>query len=150
MICLTESIVGEREECEAFAFGYKAHEGALHRDGKPAFQHSIRVSRCFIEKHLRAIAYLHDVMEDCDVQVQDLTRAGFSARVIFGVIDLTRDPDETWEHYMARVMNNRDAVLVKIADIEDNIARCTKTDKMYPKLPMYRKTLKELKEIANT
>lgn len=98
-------------------------EGHVHRDGQPAFNHSERVAiALYPDKVLMAIAYLHDLIEDTGVtaeQVMDI----FGKRIADAVVCLTREKDESWNHYMEKVQSNPDAIKVKIADIKDNLAR---------------------------
>jgi hypothetical protein len=67
-----------------------------------------------------AAAWLHDVLEDCDVTAGDLLEAGIPAPIIEAVRAVTKAEGETLEDYCARVRANPTALLVKRADIEDN------------------------------
>lgn len=122
----------------------KALDGQVHRDGVAAIEHSKRIAGHFADPMLQAIALLHDVVEDSKVTVQDI-REEFGHEIADGVDAMTRGELEPWNAYIKRVLLNPHAILVKIVDIEDNIARCTPTDKMYPKLKMYRSTLIRLR-----
>lgn len=97
--------------------------GMTHRDGQPAWNHSHRVACNFRnDPVLMAIAYLHDVLEDTSVTEEQL-RQLFTSRIVDAVVALTRLKGESWNAYMRKVEANPDAIRVKIADIEDNLAR---------------------------
>lgn len=71
--------------------------------------------------NLRAIAYLHDVLEDTDCNVFNLIDAGLNDDVINAVIAITKKGD-TYEDYLKIVMSNPLALKVKIADTATNLA----------------------------
>ena len=71
--------------------------------------------------NLRAIAYLHDVLEDTDCKVFDLIDAGLNDDVINAVIAITKKGD-SYEDYLRIVMSNPLALKVKIADTATNLA----------------------------
>ena len=71
----------------------------------------------------RTVAYLHDVVDDSDVELSDLN-AFFSGDVVADVDTLTRREGETYFAYLDRVRAGSDtARRVKLADIEDHLAR---------------------------
>jgi (p)ppGpp synthase/HD superfamily hydrolase len=67
----------------------------------------------------RAVAWLHDVVEDTAVTLDDLA-AQFPAEVVQAVRVLTRRDDDRGEEYYRRVRANPLALAVKLADIADN------------------------------
>lgn len=77
----------------------------------------------------KAAAWLHDVIEDTHVELEDLIDLGFSANVIDAVETLTRrTPDESYHDYKLRVLGfpgegGRIARKVKLADARVNLAR---------------------------
>lgn len=100
-----------------------AHNGQMDKNGEePYILHPLRVMASFHTEELRIIAVLHDVVEDTDVTFDDLRREGFSEQVIGSLILLTKSRYEVYAHYIERLvqMYNRNAILVKIADLEDN------------------------------
>lgn len=66
-----------------------------------------------------AIAWLHDVVEDTDVQLADL-RTQFPPQVVDAVDAISHRPDELRADYYTRVVSNPLARQVKLADIDDN------------------------------
>jgi (p)ppGpp synthase/HD superfamily hydrolase len=73
-----------------------------------------------------AMAWLHDVIEDCGVDGEVLLRAGFSPKVAAGVLALTKDSklpkEERMADSVARILDHSpEAALVKLADRITNL-----------------------------
>lgn len=71
--------------------------------------------------NLRAIAFLHDILEDTKCSVFKLIDAGLTDTVVEAILAITKK-DETYEDYLRGVMNNPLALKVKIADTASNLA----------------------------
>jgi guanosine-3',5'-bis(diphosphate) 3'-pyrophosphohydrolase len=101
-----------------------AHAGQMDKGGIPYILHPITVLQEVMnlsdDEELACIAILHDVIEDTDVTFIDLYREGATARIVNGVVCLTKMPGETYEEYKERVFSNRDAMIVKMADLRHN------------------------------
>ncbi len=69
---------------------------------------------------IEAAAWLHDVVEDTDITLDDLTELGIPEPVVTAVEALTRRPGEAPDAYYARVGADPIALLVKLADLADN------------------------------
>jgi hypothetical protein len=75
---------------------------------------------------LRAVAVLHDVIEDCGIGPDDPALQPFPERVRTALVALTRrhfDPDESYPAFVARAAADPLAVHVKLLDVADNLAR---------------------------
>lgn len=115
-----------------------AHEGQFRRDGKtPYIRHPEQVAKN-VEKRLQPIAWLHDVVEDTTVSLEDLKIAQFPQYIIDAVDLLTHRSSEPNVIYWKRMLQNRDAVTVKIADIKANL-KDSPTERQAEK---YRRALK--------
>jgi hypothetical protein len=92
------------------------------------------------------------LIEDCkNVTYQMLRDMSFSDRVIDGIRCLTKVPGESPEEYLAKVMSNHDAILVKLADLRHNsdIRRLKGvTEKDIKRIEKYHKMYLVLKELA--
>lgn len=87
----------------------------------------------------QAVAYLHDVLEDTSVTVDEL-RNMFSNEIVDGIITLTHRKDESYFEYIARVSTSKLAKKVKAADLYiTRIKEPTKTD--YERLEKYKKAI---------
>jgi len=104
------------------AIAAKAHEGQFDKGGKPYILHPLAVMNILNsdDEELNCIAVGHDLLEDTDVTTGTLFRAGMSDRVVFGIVDLTKWKGQTYESYQGSVFSNRDAMLVKRADLIHN------------------------------
>jgi (p)ppGpp synthase/HD superfamily hydrolase len=99
-----------------------AHAGTFDKGGKPYILHPLRVMS-FIksdDEELLVIALGHDVIEDTSVTYKDLVDAGMTPRIISGIKALTKVPGESLEDYKIRVFDNKDAMIVKMADLRHN------------------------------
>jgi (p)ppGpp synthase/HD superfamily hydrolase len=103
----------------------KAHEGQTRRDGKtPYIEHPKAVVLRLLHENEKVIAaaWLHDVLEDCDVTVFDLRRAGIPWQVTDAVEFLTKRDDQDYEDYLHWISLNDIAHKVKIADMLANLS----------------------------
>ena len=71
----------------------------------------------------RMAALLHDVVEDCDVSLDDLRAQGFPEDVVVAVDLLTKNEEgqDDYRKAIERVAPNPIARRVKIADLTDNL-----------------------------
>lgn len=108
----------------AKATAVRAHEGQVDKLGAAYIGHPARVAG-----HARALggspeaiatAWLHDVIEDCEVSAEDLRNSGIPETVIEAVQLLSKRPGQSLEEYCADVRGNALALLVKQADLADN------------------------------
>jgi (p)ppGpp synthase/HD superfamily hydrolase len=65
---------------------------------------------------------LHDVVEDADYDLDDLRKLGFNERVVAAVDAMSRRDGENYAEFIDRLKENPDAVIVKKADMECNMA----------------------------
>lgn len=99
-----------------------AHQGQTRNDRvTPYFEHVIAVADA-VEPRLKPIAYLHDVVEDTNVTLQELEKAGFDAYVLVAVDLLTHKKGISNIEYWKRISSNADATTVKLADIQHNLS----------------------------
>lgn len=99
-----------------------AHAGQFDKGGKPYILHPLKVMHYLKteDEELQCIALGHDLIEDTNVTYSELIGAGMSARVIEGIRALTKVRGESYLEYKQRVLQNRDAMLVKLCDLRHN------------------------------
>jgi (p)ppGpp synthase/HD superfamily hydrolase len=116
---------------DAIQLARRAHEGHLDKSGRPYIAHPLRVMGQLKGEHERMTAVLHDVIEDTDVTLDDLAAVGCPGNVLEAVAALSRNPGEAQEDYLSRVVANPLALVVKRADIADNMSedRMTRLDR---------------------
>lgn len=103
-----------------------AHHGQVEKStGDPYIRHVERVVDLVDGDEAKSVAWLHDVLEDCQGwTTQRLHEAGIcSTRVLAAVEWLTRNKGDTYERYIEkiRLSGNTLARAVKIADLRDHL-----------------------------
>lgn len=107
----------------AFLIAVAAHAGQSRKSGGPYIQHPLRIAFSFAghETNHRAVALLHDVVEDCPGWNQAaLQTCGIKRKNCHSVQCLTKHPKEAAPSYFGRVKRDRVATNVKIQDLLDN------------------------------
>ena len=105
----------------AISIATKAHEGQYDRGGKPYILHPLHLmTQLLFDTELASIAVLHDVVEDSDVTLDDLTRQGFSPRIVSALRLLTHEPGVSYAGYIEGICGSYDAIRVKRKDLEHN------------------------------
>lgn len=107
---------------DAVALATSAHSGQVDKSGRPYIGHPLRVMASVEGEHAQMAAVLHDVIEDTLVTAEDLTARGCPSVVVDAVVALSHFPGEPQEDYLRRVAANPLALLVKRADIADNLS----------------------------
>lgn len=117
----------EKARCVAIS----AHAGQFRRDGvTPYWTHPEAVANQFDDSTRKAVAWLHDVLEDSEVSVADLWTMDFPPVVIHAVDALTKREGVGYFIYIQQVCANPVARAVKIEDIKHNLASDPKPDRI--------------------
>lgn len=104
----------------AIAIAAGAHEGQVDKGGAPYILHALRVMLKVTTLEERIVAVLHDVVEDCDISLDELREEGFSETVLAAIESVTKVAGESYEDFIARVALNPIGRVVKLADLEEN------------------------------
>jgi (p)ppGpp synthase/HD superfamily hydrolase len=107
---------------DAIVLATNAHRGQKDRNDEPYVMHPLRVAAQLWGYDERMVAVLHDVIEDTDVTLDDLGKAGYPGHIVDAVDAISRrkGADEPYSRYILRVKANPLATKVKIADLQDN------------------------------
>lgn len=105
---------------KAIEIAARSHAGQVDKAGKPYILHPVRVMLKTGTDDGQIVAILHDVIEDSETTAEDLRTQGFSDQIVTAVVALTKTPGEPYDQYIARVCQNRLAMTVKLADLDDN------------------------------
>lgn len=135
---------------DAITIAVKIHRGQKDRYGAPYILHPIRVMMRVENEIEKIVAILHDVVEDSDMTLDDLKDEGFSVEIINAIDCVTKRENEPYLAYIERTKQNKIAIKVKIADLEDNldIKRADKVnEKDSSRFDLYLKVWKELKKL---
>ena len=119
-----------------------AHAGQVDKAGVDYVEHLQAVANGVSGDTLKAVAWLHDSIEDTDLTAEDISRRGLSAEVVEAVEAMTHREGEPYFDYIARVKQNPLARQVKLADLANNsdLSRLPEvTDKDLQRLEKYKK-----------
>lgn len=105
---------------KAIVIATQYHERQRRWNGDPYILHPIRVMSKMKSNTGRAIAVLHDTVEDTGYTEADL-RNDFPEEIANRVMTLTHLPNQEYFQYIAGITTDAICASVKIADIEDNL-----------------------------
>ncbi|VRD77110.1 metal dependent phosphohydrolase, HD region [Streptococcus pneumoniae] len=104
----------------ALAIAKKAHAGQVDKAGVDYIQHPLYVASQVNTEQEKAVALLHDVIEDSDITATDLFASGLSNEVVTAVQILTKKKGQSYQEYLGKVKSNNLARVVKLADLKHN------------------------------
>lgn len=104
---------------KAMKLAYRAHDGQVDRSGVPYIFHPIHLAEQMDDEISCTAALLHDVVEDTDVTLEELTHE-FPPAVTEAVALLTHDPSSDYFDYVRKIKKNPIAKKVKLADLAHN------------------------------
>lgn len=106
-----------------------AHRGQKDLDGKPAVLHPVAVGLMGSNDAEIKTGFLHDVVEDSDLTIDDLRRKGVDGEVLAALELLTHDKGADYFEYVRGIADsgNMTAIHTKINDLKHNLARGMKT-----------------------
>ena len=128
----------------ALSIARKAHEGQLDKAGVDYIEHPIYVASQVDTEEEKAVALLHDVIEDSPVSAKGLLQAGLPETVVTAVQVLTKKKEQDYQTYLETVKKNPLARVVKLADLKHNsdLSRLSSiTEKDRERLKKYKKAI---------
>jgi len=107
---------------DARALATRAHAGQVDRAGVDYVRHPEAVAAALAAEGPAAemAGWLHDVVEDTDVTLDDLRAAGYPPEVVSAVDAVTRRPGEDYLDLVRRAAADPIGRLVKLADNRHN------------------------------
>ena len=107
----------------AIAYAAEKHKGQFDKGGQPYILHPLAVmhmvSKYTSNEAVRAIAVLHDVVEDTDATINDI-KGRFGNHVAEMVDLLSKRKGQSYDDYLERVMDNPKTMIVKAMDLRHN------------------------------
>ena len=104
-----------------------AHAGQFDKAGEPYILHILEVLHNVrelfgsdVDEELECIAIGHDIFEDTKITEYDVRNIGGTDRIVAGMFALTKMHGQSYERYVETVLNNIDAMRVKMADLKHN------------------------------
>ena len=128
----------------ALSIATKAHRGQFDKVGIDYIEHPIFVASQVDSEEEKAVALLHDVIEDSSVTAEELLNAGLPETVVTAVQILSKKKGQDYQTYLKTVKSNPLARAVKLADLKHNsdLSRLeTITDKDLGGLEKYKKAI---------
>ena len=129
---------------KAYKIAKKAHLGQVDKAGEDYIKHPEKVASFVKSDEEKAVAYLHDVIEDTELTLENLYEYDFSKEVIEAVDIITKKRGEDYQSYLNSVKKNKLARAVKLADLRHNsdLTRLTKvTEKDIERKEKYQKAI---------
>jgi len=135
----------EDEKDLAWTFAVDFHSSQLYGD-KPYVYHLTQVAHSVAHRgyEYECVGYLHDIIEDTEC-TEEVLRRHFSEEIVDAVVAMTKLKGEYIVDYLARVMANDIAHVVKIHDTMCNLQESVKT-KQWRRVTKYCKQLEILVE----
>lgn len=105
---------------EALCLAVRAHDGQYDKGGNPYILHPMAVARQVSGEDEKILALLHDTVEDTDVTNEEI-RNLFGNEIADALDCLTHRDGESYNEYLLRVVTNKLAIAVKLADLHNNM-----------------------------
>jgi len=104
---------------KAMQIAYAAHHGQLDYNGIPYIYHPIHLAEQMADEISCCAALLHDVVEDTDVTMAQLTQE-FPPEVMEVLMLLTHEKEVPYFDYVRAIKDHPIAKKIKLADIAHN------------------------------
>lgn len=128
----------------ALSIAKKAHKGQYDKAGVDYIEHPLFVASQVDTQEEKAVALLHDVLEDSPYTAEELKLAGLPETVVTAVQVLTKKKGQDYQQYLELVKSNPIARCVKLADLKHNsdLSRlATITEKDLERFEKYKKAI---------
>ena len=132
----------------ALSITKKAHKGQYDKAGVDYIEHPLFVASLVDTQEEKAVALLHDVLEDSPYTAEELILAGLPETVVSAVQILTKKKGQDYQQYLELVKSSPIARRVKLADLKHNsdLSRlATITEKDLERLEKYKKAIDYLR-----
>ena len=105
---------------EAIRIATEAHKGQVDKANQPYINHLVRVTSLVKGEEAKTVAMLHDVVEDTEITLEELSEI-FPTYIVAAVNAVSRRKNETYFEFIARAASNNLGQIVKQADVQDHI-----------------------------
>ncbi len=133
---------------KALKISFNAHKEQTDKSGMPYVYHPFHLAEQMDDEYSTCVALLHDVVEDTDISLDELSRV-FPSEITDAVALMTHDDNVPYLDYVVRIKQNPIATKVKLADLEHNsdLTRLDKIDvKAIERLEKYKKAMEILRQ----
>ena len=105
---------------KALKLCFDAHKEQLDKSGMPYVFHPFHLAEQMKSEETVIVALLHDLVEDTNYTLEDLSKMGFPKSVVDAIALMTHTKDKEYMEYVALIKNNPIARTVKLADLKHN------------------------------
>lgn len=105
---------------QALKLCFEAHKDQVDKSGLPYVFHPFHLAEQMTSEENVTVALLHDVVEDTDYTISDLSDMGFPPVITDALMLLTHDEAVPYLDYVAKIKENPVAKAVKLADLRHN------------------------------
>lgn len=105
---------------KALKLCFNTHKDQVDKSGMPYVFHPFHLAEQMDDELSTVCALLHDVVEDSETTLDDLSNMGFPKEVIEVLSLLTHADDVSYMDYVREIKKNPIATKVKIADLKHN------------------------------
>lgn len=105
---------------KALKLCFQAHKDQVDKSGMPYVFHPFHLAEQMATEETTIVALLHDLVEDTDYTLADLTTMGFDRTVTDAIALMTHAADTDYMDYVRAIKENPIAKAVKLADLRHN------------------------------
>ena len=105
---------------KALKLCFEAHKEQVDKSGMPYVFHPFHLAEQMQTEEATVVALLHDVVEDTDYTIDDLTSLGFGKTITDAIALMTHADGVAYMDYVREIKNNPIAKEVKLADLKHN------------------------------
>ena len=99
---------------------FDAHKEQTDKSGMPYVFHPFHLAEQMKTEETTIVALLHDLIEDTDYTIEDLTSMGFDKTITDAIALMTHADDVEYMDYVRMIKDNPIAKAVKLADLRHN------------------------------
>ena len=105
---------------KALKLCFEAHKEQIDKSGMPYVFHPFHLAEQMQSEETTVVALLHDLVEDTDYTIEDLTSMGFGKAITDAIALITHTDGVAYMDYVRKIKNNPIAKAVKLADLKHN------------------------------
>ncbi len=105
---------------KALKLCFEAHKEQVDKSGMPYVFHPFHLAEQMQTEETTVVALLHDLIEDTDYTIEDLTSMGFGKNITDAIALMTHADNVAYMDYVRKIKNNPIAKAVKLADLKHN------------------------------
>lgn len=99
---------------------FDAHKEQTDKSGLPYVFHPFHLAEQMQDEATTIVALLHDVAEDTDMTLEQISRFGFGEEVMVALALMTHSDEVPYMDYVRAIKPNPIARAVKLADLKHN------------------------------